>query len=120
MSDELEILKKRFIELGRKTERGYFTFSDFLGLAEQNVFNGAKRDITCTYTAFGGANGTERVMMRFGDPEELGYEMPFPIKCIKIEPKAVKFAEKLGQLVCRRISVFVASREHKILRRVEV
>ena len=96
MSDELEILKKRFIELGRKTERGYFTFSDFLGLAEQNAFNLVKRDIICKYTVFGGADGTERIMIRFGDPEELGYEMPFPIRCIKIEPKAIKFAEKLG------------------------
>lgn len=95
MSDETELLKNRFKELARKTERGYFTFSDFLGLSEQNLFSSVKRDISCPYTAFGGASGTERIMIRFGDPDELGYELPFPIKCLKIEPRSAKFAERL-------------------------
>ena len=34
-------------------------------------------------------------MIRFGDPEELGYEEDFPIVCIKAEPVAPKFADKL-------------------------
>ena len=95
MNDERELLRKRFLELGRKTERGYFTFSDFLGLSEQNIFALAKKELPCRFTIFGGVDGAERVMIRFGDTEELGYEQPFPIKCLIIEPKSPKFADKL-------------------------
>ena len=97
MSDELEILRKRFIELAQKSSNsGIFLFSDFLGLAEQSVFQSVKRELGgAKYTIFGGAEGAERVMIRFGDPEELFYEVPFPITTIKIEPKSPKFADKL-------------------------
>ena len=38
MSDELDLLKKRFVELYGKADRGgYFTFTQFLGLAEQSA-----------------------------------------------------------------------------------
>jgi RNA-binding protein YlmH len=46
-------------------------------------------------TLFGGAEGAERVMARFGNPEEVGYETPFPILCVKVEPLSMKFADKL-------------------------
>ena len=96
MNTEDELLYKRFIELSRKSDNGYFLFSDFLGLSEQSVFNEAKLKFgRGRYTVFGGAEGCERVMIRFGDPEELGYEEPFPIKIILVEPKAPKFADKL-------------------------
>lgn len=98
MTAEEELLYKRLTELAGKAERGgYFTFSDFLGLGEQSVFNMAKSAIGRTsYTLFGGAEGCERVMVRFGDEEELGYSEPFPIKIIKIRPKSPKYAEKLS------------------------
>jgi RNA-binding protein YlmH len=97
MSDEDILLKKRFIELAKKSEEhSYFAFSDFLGLAEQSIFTEAKASFgRARYTVFGGAVGCERVMVRFGDPEDLGYEEPFPIAILKIEPKAAKFADKL-------------------------
>lgn len=94
---ERELLAKRFAELERKSrEGGYFLFSDFLGLNEQAVFEEVKRGLgRISYTAFGGAEGAERVMIRFGDEEEIGYGMPYPITCLKIEPKSQKFADKL-------------------------
>lgn len=94
---ERELLAKRFAELERKSrEGGYFLFSDFLGLNEQAVFEEVKRGLgRISYTAFGGAEGAERVMIRFGDKEEIGYGMPYPITCLKIEPKSQKFADKL-------------------------
>lgn len=97
MSDESEILKNRFIELAKKSHgSGVFLFSDFLGLAEQSVFDSVIRQLGgAKYTLFGGAEGAERVMVRFGDPEELYYEVPFPITSLKISPKSPKFAEKL-------------------------
>ncbi|MBO5945700.1 MAG: hypothetical protein J6Q69_03765 [Clostridia bacterium] len=93
---ERELAVKRFIELARKSEHGYFTFTDFLGLAEQSAFREAAREIGKTrYTLFGGAEGTERIMVRFGDPEELGYTQPHPISILKISPRSEKYAEKL-------------------------
>lgn len=96
MNDD-ELLKKRFAELAKKSyEGGYYLFTDFLGLGEQALFNEAKKDFKeVKYTAFGGASGAERVMIRFGDPDEFGYEEDFPIACIKIEPRQEKFADKL-------------------------
>lgn len=97
MNDDIEILKKRFCELASKADNGsYFTFTDFLGLPEQSAFAEVKTKLgRCKYTVFGGAEGAERVVIRFGDPEEIGYEADFPILCIKIEPLAKKFADKL-------------------------
>lgn len=97
MTDERELLKNRFLELAKKSYNAdIFTFTDFLGLAEQDAFSEVKNKIHPTsYTAFGGADGTERVMLRFGSPEELGYEVPFPIVTLKIEPLSQKFADKL-------------------------
>ncbi len=98
MSEERELLKKRFLELYRKSDSaGIWCFSDFLGLAEQAVFSELCSVIPrSSVTAFGGVSGTERVMLRFGCEEEIGYTVPFPIVCLKIEPKSMKFAEGLS------------------------
>ena len=97
MSDELELLKKRFLELYNKADRGgYFTFTDFLGLSEQSALGELKTKFhPAAVTAFGGAVGAERVMVRFGNADDMGYDEPFPIKCVKIEPLSQKFADKL-------------------------
>jgi RNA-binding protein YlmH len=97
MSDEYELLKRRMVELARRSyNSGIFTFTDFLGLAEQSAFSEVSREISgILYTAFGGAQGAERVMIRFGSEEELGYSQPYPISTLKIEPLSQKYAEKL-------------------------
>lgn len=97
MTDERELLKKRFTELARRAyNSGIFTFTSFLGLAEQSAFDEVKRMLgSIPYTAFGGAEGCERVVIRFGSEDEVGYEMPFPISVIKAEPTSKKFADKL-------------------------
>ncbi len=97
MTEDTELIKKRFLELARKAENGgYFTFTDFLGLAEQSAFAEISARLGRTaYTACGGAEGAERVMIRFGDAEALGYEIPFPIRCIRAEPLSQKFADRL-------------------------
>jgi RNA-binding protein YlmH len=98
MSHEEEILKKRFIELANKsTDCGYFLFTDFLGLAEQSLFSEASMLFgRASFKLFGGADGTERIMARFGNEEELGYSEDFPISVIKAEPKSQKFAQSLS------------------------
>lgn len=97
MTAENELLKKRFIELARKSfNSGIFTFTDFLGLAEQSAFSEIKKELHGVhYEAFGGAEGSERVIIRFGSEEELGYSLPFPISIIKAEPISQKYADKL-------------------------
>ena len=97
MSEEHELLKKRFVELGKKSyNSGIFVFTSFLGLAEQSAFSEIKKELLgISYMAFGGVTGCERVMIRFGSEEELGYELPFPIDIIKVEPLSQKFADKL-------------------------
>ena len=82
-------------DLSQKADRtGRCTFTDFLNLDEQNTLNSVKRELI-PYTLFGGAAGCERMIARFGDPEEMGYEVPFPIACVKISPLQQKFADEL-------------------------
>ena len=97
MERDLEQIKKRFSELA---ERAYgsnmFTFTPFLGLQEQSVFHGMLRSLQPVgVTLFGGVEGCERKMVRFGDAEALGYEEPFPILAVRIAPRSAKFAEDL-------------------------
>ena len=97
MTADTELLKKRFLELASKSfNAGIFTFTDFLGLAEQSVFSEIKKDLRgFSYTAFGGASGAERVMIRFGSEEELCYSVPFPISIVRAKPISQKYADKL-------------------------
>ena len=82
-------------DLSDKADRsGRFTFTDFLNLDEQNTLQSAGRELI-RYECFGGAAGCERVMARFGSVDELGYEMPYPIVCIRISPLQQKFADEL-------------------------
>ncbi len=97
MNNDTELLKKRFAELARRADGGgYFTFTDFLGLLEQSAFNEIKRTLPTEFVAFGGFDGAERIMLRFGSEEEIGYSAPFPIKTILIRPRSEKFAEQLS------------------------
>ena len=97
MISDTELLKKRFLELARKSfNAGIFTFTDFLGLAEQAAFAEIKKELRgITYETFGGAVGAERVMIRFGSPDDIGYAVDFPISMIKAEPVSQKYADKL-------------------------
>ncbi|WP_300676565.1 YlmH/Sll1252 family protein [uncultured Acetatifactor sp.] len=95
---EIQQLKNRFRDLAEKSFRqGIFTFTGFLGLSEQDVFWQEERGLShAGYCLGGGYDGADRVMIRFGDSGELGYEVPFPIVCIHIQPLAQKFADELS------------------------
>ncbi len=99
-NDEKEIqrLKNRFHDLADKSfQQGIFTFTSFLGLGEQDVFwrEEARLKYAC-YEVSGGCENAERVVVRFGSTEDLGYEVPFPIECVHIEPLQAKFADELS------------------------
>ena len=98
MEQSGEQIKKRFAELAEKSERNsQYLFTDFLSLAEQDLLYQAMKEFPKeSYSVFGGVNGAERVMARFGSAESFGYEQDFPIVCILIRPLLEKFAENLS------------------------
>ncbi|MBQ9121925.1 MAG: hypothetical protein IJY10_00360 [Lachnospiraceae bacterium] len=86
--------KNRLRDLADKSyKQNIFTFTSFLGLPEQDIFWQIERDIK--HVGFTLSEG-DRKMIRFGHPEDLGYEEPFPIVCIHITPLLAKFADKLS------------------------
>lgn len=95
---EIQQLKNRFRDLANKSfQQGIFTFTGFLGLSEQDTFwqeEPKLRYAGCTLN--GGLEGADRCVIRFGNAEELGYEIPFPIVCIHIQPLQQKFADALS------------------------
>ena len=93
---ELKQLRMRMVDLAEKSYcNNQYTFTGFLSLAEQSEFYQIQREIShVDYTMWGGMEACERQMLRFGSEEMLGYEEPFPIKCICIEPLMQKFADK--------------------------
>ena len=86
--------RKRYKELAnRARQSSIYTYSSFhspetAGLAYEAA---EEREITM----WGGAENTERVVVRFGDPKEIGYEEDFPIHILYVRPKQEKFADHL-------------------------
>ena len=98
MEKEDLLLQKRFAELAKRSyTQNMFTFTDFLSLPELDLFYQNEPQLKFAgVTVFGGTDGADRKVIRFGNPEELGYEEPFPIVCIGIEPLIEKFGENLN------------------------
>lgn len=94
---ELQQLKKRLKELAEKSYmQNLYCFTGFLGMAELDTFYRAQVEFShVPYTTFGGNEGCERQMVRFGSMEMLGYEEKFPISCLHIRPLLAKFADTL-------------------------
>ncbi len=94
---EIQQLKNRFHDLAdRAFTQGVFTFTSFLGLGEQEIFWREEPGLKYAgHTLYGGYEGADRIVVRFGDAAELGYEMPFPIVCLHIKPLMPKFADAL-------------------------
>jgi len=81
---------------GQSFHRQIYTYTNFLGEGEQRVMKTLEKDLAYTgITLFGGIEHAERCIVRFGRPEDLGYEEPFPVTCIKVEPVSQKYSESL-------------------------
>ena len=91
---DMQQLKNRLIELaGKAYSRNIYTYTPFLGLAEQQAYYAVEREVSYAGVRMeGGAPQCERKIIRFGDP---GYEEAFPIVRLEIRPKTPKFAENL-------------------------
>lgn len=77
---------------GRSFARGIFTFSDFVEEDKVALVPLSKDK----FTVWGGAEYTERKMIRFGSAEELGYDQDFPLVILKVSPLSKKFASPLS------------------------
>ena len=95
---EEQQIRNRLRELAEKSfHQNMFTFTGFLGLSEQDIFWRMEPELRYAgYELSGGIAGADRQMIRFGNAEELGYEVPFPIVCIHVKPVIAKFADKLS------------------------
>lgn len=94
---EKEELKRRVLDLANRCyQQNIYTFSGFLNAAEVSDVYAMERELDFVpWKLFGGTEGCERQMLRFGSEETLGYEEAFPISCVVIRPSAPKFAEEL-------------------------
>ena len=97
MDKETVLLKKHLLDLANQSyQNNMFTFTGFLSLHEQQLIDEIRRETgSVCVTLNGGNEGCERVMARFGNPEELGYEEEFPICCVSVKPLIEKFADNL-------------------------
>ena len=98
MDKEDLLLQKRLSELANRSYgQNMFTFTDFLSLPELDLFYQNEPQLRYAgVTVFGGTPEADRKVIRFGNPDELGYEEEFPICCIVIEPLLEKFGEILN------------------------
>lgn len=90
------LLQKRMIELSKTASNKYVnTFTDFLNLAEINLFYSIKNEIsTVEYGIFGGYEDAERkVLCFYGDTSVKAFSSY--ISCIKILPLNKKFSDDL-------------------------
>ena len=95
MKDDIELIKNRFRELAKRSfDRGIWTESEFLSLAEQDVL--LSLNLREPFELEGGFAAAERRLAHFGSPEICGYEEPAPIACLLIEPVSEKFGEELS------------------------
>ena len=92
-----DFIRKRLLDLAAQADRSSrYTFTDFLNEAEFAEFTAIRGQFPpCGYIVSGGHENSDRVMIRFGSEAQLGYDEPFPIVCIHIEPIVEKFAENL-------------------------
>ncbi len=104
-----DLFSKRMQDLANSADkRGCVTFSDFLNLNEQNIyFQLIQKFSWIRGETFGGYEGSERRMAAF-IPQDLLWEsreddlavspsgLVWPIRCVRIRPKAPKFSEKLS------------------------
>lgn len=89
------IFSNHLKDLSEKSDKNFrYTFTEFLSLDEQSTLKSIEREL-CKFTLFGGASGCERVVARFGNPDDFGYEENFPIAILKIQPKLKKFSDDL-------------------------
>ncbi len=97
MNDLGNILKNRITELAEKSySENRYMFTDFLDMSQLSLFYAAQKEVKYAgILVWGGARNCERCMVRFGSPENFGYDEPFPITLIHCSPVQKKFSDTL-------------------------
>ena len=91
MDEHAEKNLKRFEELAERARRScVYTYSSFHSTETASLAYRVAGENEVTM--WGGTDNSERVVVRFGDPKELGYEEDFPIRIVCVKPKQEKFA----------------------------
>ena len=81
----------------RSYQNGQYTFTNFLTIGEITEFYEHEKDLAFAFpSVYGGYEGAERRMIRFGSKENLGYEQDFPISVLSVRPVREKFADDLN------------------------
>jgi len=98
MNQEDEFERKRFRELyNRSSGQSAYIFTNFLNMNQASLLRMMSNELGTENVAyFGGYEGAEREVARFGSVKELGYQLDFPITCIYISPLQQKFAQVIG------------------------
>lgn len=98
MDKEEQLFRKRLLDLAEQSYRNcQYTHTAFLTQGEQEIYYQMLGELgNVESMLFGGVEGCERQVLRFGGTESLGYEMEFPICCIEVRPALEKFSDKLG------------------------
>ena len=93
-----DFFRRRILDLAEQADRtGRYTFTDFLTAAEYAEYLAVRNQLPrCGCTVWGGHEDADRVMLRFGSEEQLGYTEEFPIVCVAVIPAQEKFAEQLS------------------------
>lgn len=96
--DEITLVQKHLRDLAdRSYKQDMYTFSSFLSIAEVDAFYAIERELSyASPKLFGGYDSAERMLVRFGNEEALGYSQEPPIVCIHITPLMEKFADNLS------------------------
>ena len=95
--DEEILLKRRLIDTANKAYRqNIYTYTNFLSMSELDTYYRTLPELSFIHSeAFGGSASCERQIVRFGSPDDFGFDEPYPIDCIKISPLLRKFADNL-------------------------
>lgn len=95
--DEDKLLRARLAELAKSAYRqNRYTFSPFLSPAELAALDHMEEEWKAVdFDTYGGHEGCERQMVRFGSERMFGYEEDYPIVMLLIKPLSPKFAENL-------------------------
>ena len=100
------ITKKKLLESAQLAfQKEIVVYTDFLGLAEQNLFYTSLKEFPAvSYSCYGGTEGAERFCIAFDGREQVSglkkteaeeYYL-FPIVCLKLTPSSLKYSEPLN------------------------
>ena len=78
--DEEILLKRRLIDTANKAYRqNIYTYTNFFSMSELDTYYRALPELSFIHSeAFGGSASCERQIVRFGSPDDFGFDEPYP------------------------------------------